>query len=550
MKQRNIILHRGRLAQWMSFAGGLGLLIALVGLIWQGGLSTAILLALAAGILGIFSWAALAPDDFRNFLTGRQARRGTEAVFSTLFVIGIIALVYIIVQRQVISIDMTAGERFTLSPETEEVLNAAKRSTRDIQITGFYTAENLILREQDDQYLRLYETQSGGKIRRVLIDPREQPGIASPYTALLNQGYNVFIAYLAEDGTADLSTTMLVERSANQERDITEALSRLLISGSIKVYFETGTGTLDPLDSTQQGLSIIANVLQRNGLVTAPFNLEETAAAGGAVPDDASVLIVARPQRPWTTEEVNVIDSYLDGGGSMLILSDIFYRDTIFMGKDSPFNSYLWENFGLRALDAVIVDPAASSQTQLDVISAAVFSQIEIGANLNRENEPDSAVLFHQARPIEVNNDPPVSNGRVIMSSPEAWGETNFDALVGQNTFVYDEGVDFQGPLTEVAWAFDTESGAKILLIGDADFITNGHISSPQGNAILFTDGLGWLTGFNEQVRFQPQSYVTGLPILFVDSQVLDLIAFVTIIIMPLIMLIVAGMIWLRRRQG
>ena len=109
--------------------------------------------------------------------------------------------------------------------------------------------------------------------------------------------------------------------------------------------------------------------------------------------------------------------------------------------------------------------------------------------------------------------------------------------------------MDYPGPLNSVAWAWDQDTSAKILLVGDSDFVTNGFIGGSQGNAILFTDGVAWLTGFNEQVSFSPQAFTTALPLVFISTQTLDLIAFVTVILMPGLVLVSGLAIWTRRMR-
>ncbi|MBL8120887.1 MAG: hypothetical protein JNJ78_25490, partial [Anaerolineae bacterium] len=97
-----------------------------------------------------------------------------------------------------------------------------------------------------------------------------------------------------------------------------------------------------------------------------------------------------------------------------------------------------------------------------------------------------------------------------------------------------------------VIWAYNQNSGAKILMVGDSDFVTNSMIQTG-GNGILFTDGLTWLTGLGERIKFAPQAYGSGLPVIFVGAEQIDLIAFITVILMPGIVLATGIGIWLRR---
>lgn len=543
----NIVITRGTLGTLGSILAGIGLITAILAVLWQSGFSIIAGLAIAVSILGIALWAYMTPDDFKNFIMGRQAKRGTMAIFTTILLIGIIATLYIFVLRSSVTIDMTQGERFSLSNETLDIIDAVNRSAEpSIRITGFYSPRELRQQEVDNQYWQLYDDATE-KITLEYINPLLEPAKATPYQRLLDQGINVFVAFEDDAGDVMFQSAIPVVASGKQERDMSEAITRLLLSGRFKVYFETGLNTLDGLDESADGASIVNNLLRSNGIITEALNLEQLADTGTLIPDDASAVVFARPQRQLIQVEIDVIDAYVQSGGSLFILTDIILSPDAFLTEDSLFNTYLWETFGLRALDYVVVDEASSQETATDLVSAAVFPGNPIGENLNVEGIAQTTTLFRLARPIEVDETPPVNNGSVILTSPFSWAESDIDTLIRNNQWAFDEDSDMQGPITTVAWANDQATNSKVVIVGDTDFMTNGRILSPQGNTILFFDSIGWMTGFTEDVRFEPQIISTGLPIIFVDVQTLDLIAFITIILMPGIMLALAIAIWGRR---
>ncbi len=542
MENQPVVIRRGHVATLASYFGAALLIAGLIGWIWQGTLTVYVAAALVAGIAGIAVWAAATPREFVNFVTGRQVRYGTISVFSTLLLIGIVALSFLLLQRSAITLDLTQAQRFTLSPETETVL---RRVTRPVRIIGFYSPAALPTREVDDQFFRLYETATNGLVSRQYIDPDEQPAMAQAYG--VTEDAQVFIAYANDDGSVNMNTLARVPRGTNQERDMTEAISRLLIAGSIRVYFETGNGTRDPLDGGQEGLAGINAGMQESGLVTLPLNLSEIAAAGGDIPDDAATVLFVRPLNDLSDDEIAVLDRYLARGGSLFLMADVLFNENPFLKQDGAFNNYLWERYGIRALDAAVVDPAASGQTPLDVIAAYVFTATDIGARLDPANAP---TLFSIARALEVNLDsapPNVANGQITLSSESSYGETNLTALGQTNTYAYDEGTDLPPPLTTVVWAWDQTTNARILLVGDSNFVTNGMVTRALGNGVLFTDGISWLTNFGEQITFAPQAYSVGVPLIFISQQTLDLIAFITIILMPGAVLVSGLAIWARR---
>jgi hypothetical protein len=544
-QQRNTIrLSRQQVGQIGSYVGGTALLMGILGLIWTG-FSTLTIVAFALAAAGLGAWATFAPRDFRAFISGRQARFGSIAFFSTLLLVGIIAMTYLLVRQSALNFDLTQSGQFTLSPETQQVLS---RITRPMQITGFYSPRALPLREIDDQFFRLYETASSGLIQRQYIDPETAPAVADRF-GVFEEG-DLYLSYLNADGTIDFNTLSRIPRDRdlpNQEREITEAILRLLVSGTITVYFDTSHGTRDALDASQEGLLGVHNGMQETGIGTAPVDIAAVATAGGDVPADAAALIMARPITDYTEAEVGVLDRYLDRGGSLLILADVLFNEDRFLRAGGIFSNYLWANFGIRALDAAVVDPAASSGTALDVLSAAVVSDT-VTSRLNPETDP---ALFRLARAIEVAPaaaQPTVANGQFIASSNLAYGETNLQQLGETNTYAFDDGIDPRGPLTLAAWAFDQATGAKIVVIGDSDFASNGRVLETGGNGILFTDSVTWLTDLNEQITFAPQAVGFGLP-LIMDPATQNGLLFITVILIPGIILVTGLAIYARRAR-
>ena len=540
---RAFVLTRGRLASLLSLVGIGGLITGLIGMVWRSGNSAPYaVVALIVGALGIVGWAALTPREFLDTITGRRMRFGTVTMLSAALLTGIVTLSYLLLADAALTLDMTQNQSFSLTRESVDLL---QRIDRPIQLTGFYTRRSLRAREVDDQFFRLYTDRSGGLIRRVYIDPEENPAMADRF-GVASDGA-LFISYLTDTGDVDFSTLAFVPRGTSQERDVTGAIARLLLAGSIKVYFETGNGERSALSDEQDGISGINSGVRESGLLTAPLDLAALAQARMSIPADAAAIILARPLRDLTQAEIDVLDRYLSSGGSLLLLVDPLFTDDAFMRQDGDFNRYLWEHYGLRALDAVVVDPDASGDSPLDIISAAVFTENDIA----RRIAPDGTTptLFRLARAIEVdleNTPQGVANGRLIMTTPSGYGETNFPALRDTNIFGYDSGQDLSGPLTTAAWASNLDNGSRIVLIGDSDFVSNGQVTFG-GNGILFTDALAWLSRFGEKIQFSPQAYTANLPIVYLSQQQLDFVVFLTVLVLPGAVLVGGLAVWARR---
>lgn len=543
---KNIVINRTQVAQASGLIGAIFLLLGLIGYVGTGFLANYLIVILVLGVIGLILWAVLAPRDFTGFLTGRTVRFGTLTLFSTLLLVGCVVLVYGLLRNAAITLDMTETQRFTLSAESEQLL---QRVVRPIRFTGFYTSANLDVREIDDQYFRLYEAATDGLITREFIDPEEAPAIAQTYG--VNNDAQVFISYLNEDGTTDFNSLARVPLTVNQERELTNAIARLLVANTITVYFETSHGERDTLGGTADGLSSINAGLQETGFITMPLDLQTLASNNGDVPADAAAIFFVGPTTDLSQAEIDILDRYLNRGGSLFLMSDPQFNEDRFLAQNGLFNQYLWDHYGIRALDTAVVDPAVSGQTALDVYSSTVFIDSDIGARL--DPSAGTATLFRLARGLEVNLESApesIANGQVILSSPQSWGETNFELLSRTNTYQNDMNEDLQGQQSLVVWAYHSDTQAKIVLVGDSDFVTNGQVTSAAGNGILFTDSTTWLTNLSNTIGFAPQGFSTSLPFIGVPRQTIDMFAFLFVIVLPSVVFLTGAFIWARRSRA
>ncbi len=529
--------------QVASAVGLLAFVLGLIILLWQGSADTVVAVLLLLGIAGILLWVVLTPEDALGLITGRQVRYGTLSVIGTVLLVGIVVMAYIASQRAAVIYDLTESNKFTLSRTSLDVIN---RLPEPVQITGFYSSAMLEQREIDDQIFRQYEMATNGFIRRQYVNPNEEPTIAQAFR--VSHDGQVYISFVNADGTPDLTLYIEVPIGFGTERDITGAIARLMVYGTYNIAFEVSFCAIDPNDTGQNGLSGVIAGLSANGLTPLSLNLKDLAATGGDINPEIAAVIITRLVEPLTPGAVEVLARYVDGGGRLFVTADVDFSAAPVMAEDSVFNQYLWETFGLRMLDAVVVDELVSGDTVFDIMSVALSDGSSITDRLNDPDVPDSVTQFRVARPVQVDETPPVTNGFVIQTSPASFAETDLQQA-SRGDYSMDRNDDYIGPVSVAAWAHNTETGAKLLLIGDNDFLTNGQVAAPAGNGILFTDGIGWLTGYSDEVSFEVQPRITDVPLIFVAPQQLDQIAIFTVILMPGVVLLLGLGVWARRSR-
>ncbi|MEW6242077.1 MAG: hypothetical protein AB1564_14830, partial [Chloroflexota bacterium] len=90
----------------------------------QDGLNLALQISAALLVLGLASYAWISPDRVRRFLTGRQARYGSNAFILILAFVGILVAVNFLAFNNPQSWDLTKDKQNPLAPETVQALRA------------------------------------------------------------------------------------------------------------------------------------------------------------------------------------------------------------------------------------------------------------------------------------------------------------------------------------------------------------------------------------------------------------------------------------------
>jgi hypothetical protein len=139
------------------------------------------------------------------------------------------------------------------------------------------------------------------------------------------------------------------------------------------------------------------------------------------------------------------------------------------------------------------------------------------------QGEADDRLAFFGARSVEF--DASIQPYRVtplVFADPAFYGEIAYADFVETGILEFNVGADLRGPELAVAVAVELEStGARIVLIGDRQFVTNGsglQTSPPNspnfvypGNVRFTLNSIGWLLG-NESGLPVPLTFSTPAP--------------------------------------
>ncbi len=493
----------------IDLAVGLGLYLVLR----QFNTTVEVLLVLGLVCIGLF--VVSRPEEVKRMLTGRAARYGGSATLMSVALIGILVLVNFLGNRHHKRFDLTASKEYSLSQQTLQILAELEEP---VDVVAFFTV-NYYYRQQADDLLTeyLYHTD---KLHYQVIDPELQPGVARQY-GITRDGTMLF---LQDDRREEVFYP--------DEKSITTAILKVTQTETKTVYFITGHKERDPENSGQGGYSTIRQALLDENYQVSTLNL---ATITDTVPVDAAVLILAAPQVPLSDEETEILKTYLDGGGKLMFLTDPALPNVL-------GNDYL-AKWGFSLRDDMVVDPSGAffGDYLAPLVTRYPYSTIT-------KDLSGLTSFFPVARSLDTMSELPdgVITNRLIETSNTSWGETDLENPQLSN----DKAADAQGPLVLGVSAEMTDSGARLVVFGDSDFVTDDvlrTVSGSLGNKDLFLNAVNWLT--EEEILISIRSKPTDVrqiaPLTGIQQR---LILYSSVGVLPLVVLIAGAWVWWSRR--
>ncbi len=494
---------------------------------------------LIIGLVLLFIALVLSPRAIAVFMAGRQGRYGANIAIMTLAFFIIMILINFLLFRSSTRIDLTATRVFSLSQQTVQVLETLDKPVRANAFFVPTDTRTTFDQQQAEDLLNEFERRSSNFTYR-FIDPELNRSVAVQYDV------REFPVVVFEDLETEVQQGVF---SFNEQDFVTGILVATGVQQK-RVYFLTGhqeaTFSRDPVtgETDEDGLDYALQGMQRDNYEVRALNLKQE----GAVPEDSAILIIAGPKSKLDTDEMDAIMDYLIGGGKAVMLLDPDAPDT--------YRQILAEWGMLVGKDPVadlISNVAGEAKTPMVQKSNAQFvssglTGVPIADQLNVVFFPD-ATAVQPIIPLE-DIPPYITYGSLARTTPASWLESHEEEVN------YDPGDDTQGPFDvgAVIQAGGTLTGqpvtaqdtvAKIVVFGDSDFAKNKFFFSSD-NADLLLNSVNWLADDYELISIRPK--LIPFRELVVNQRERDFIKWSSWFVPPILMLILAIIVWWRRR--
>ncbi len=252
-----------------------------------------------AGLATVLIYMAGQWRDVADFYKGRGAKYGTLSIVSILVFLGILTAVNYLGTRQNKRWDFTANQVFSLSDQTVKILRELKEPVTFTVLRAAGSAG--------------HPPRSPGRVHLSLVAGENR---------IRRSGSRAGSRHRGEDRA--LPTILIqykgrTERvNSSNEQDLTNGLIKAVTGQARKVYFTQGHGEKDLASSERTGYSTLAEAMKRDNYTFDSLVM----ITQKAVPDDATILVIAGPSTDFFPPEIELLNAYVAKGGKVMVLLD------------------------------------------------------------------------------------------------------------------------------------------------------------------------------------------------------------------------------------
>ncbi|MFO1489228.1 MAG: GldG family protein [Verrucomicrobiota bacterium] len=496
---------------------------------------------------------ATEPSTRPSFSPGRKWRIAFSVAVMTVSVLAVAVMLNYLSTQVFRRYYLSSLTRIELSPRTTSLLRSM---TNHVQITVYCSREESFFGDLAN-LLREYTSVNPGLGVRY-IDYDREPGAAEEFKLRYNLGTSTnknLIVFECEGRIKTVLGDTLVQNQLIQDQSDTPGqmqlrkkpinfLGEMLFTGALigvtnpkplKAYFLEGHGEHHP-DRVEDpmGYSKFAKILQQNSVEVTNLTL----LAGATVPDDCSLLVIAGPKDPIPPVELARIEKYLSEGGRLLVLFNVLSVE-----RTTGLEKIL-AKWGVNVTSGIVKDPDYSSPPEgLDVVAFNFRVKHPLVNSLLGSRL--QLIMPREVNAIDLSTAQP-DNGlkaeEIVFSGPRSiLSNGGMTQRPGVKPLMV--AVEKSAPKGVAA-----ERGAtRILVSGDSLFLGNERIESAANRDFVHL-AANWLLDrpvLLEGVGPKPVSEYK----LVVTSVELQTIQLVLLAAIPGGVLLLGGLVWLRRRK-
>ena len=491
--------------------------------------------------LALFAVGLIVPifTDFKTlveFLTLRTTKHGMNMGAMILLMIVILVSVNFLSVRYEKTFDFTEEKINSLAEQTTDLLDNLEQ---DITVKVFYRgAEAKAQKAQIEQALELYKENSS-QVRVRYFDIYVDNAEAQKYLNDIPDSKSGAMFAFVEYGPKKTRV-----QQPWQEEQITSAMIKATREKSKKIYFLQGHNERDLESSDAEGIASLKQELLDSSYKVDTLSL----VANPAIPDDADIVAIVGPERPFLQEEVALLRDFARQGGDILLAVDPGMKHNL---------ALLTKTFGIEFKNNYVFSPISR---MLGRGLVAIGNEYSSASSITKKF-PSAMTVFDLAS--EVIKAPGASKDaldfkELVKTTPDSFSVTSLQqSQQPKEQRPHVMGIAVKGKLpASLDSKQEGESASEgsspsteefsAVIFGDSDFLTNKSIIHGL-NRDLALNTVAYLAQEADLISIRPKKLKnTTLMLTRNDS----LFVVVACILLPLLLLVLSGVIWFKRRHA
>jgi len=411
-----------------------------------------------------------------------------------LLLVGLFGFNYAAAKKDIVS-DWSYLKTTTPSSSSRAML---KSLDKELEIALFYPATNAV-RLQVSQY---FDSMKGvnSKVAINYYDKDLNPQAAETFRVSRNGQIVLSIGTKRARIDTGLELTKARKSLATLDGEFQKAFFDVTADRKT-AYFTRGHGEMSWLgangNNQLKSLKTIEAYLRQQNISLKQFGVSEGSAE--MVPDDASVVIIVGPTKPFQTAEINALKDYLNKGGSVVTFFDLDadLSETQIKPNDWPLRE-LYSEMGINFIDEMLANDreyvsATKSERDKWFVHTNVFTSHPSVVSLSKHEERVALMLFESGYFNIKNTSTGWKATETVKSLSSTFVDLNRDFAINANAESRSARVVGAVSEKKIAGNPDRKS-SKVVAFSDATFLADAVIRNP-GNRLYFADSIKWAAG-------------------------------------------------------
>lgn len=483
----------------------------------------------------------------KNITTSRRFKHGSMATILTIFFVVAVVMVNVIaalvLDRMPVTVDLTDDKIYQL---TEDSLDYVKNIDQKVEIIVCYPKEDLEASskygKQITEIIENYAKQNKNISVR-WVDLLKEPNIATEYSDYGVTTYSIIVKSDKRVKVASLNDCLETQTNQQTQQQKTQSVAERVLTSAVMYVTEDAVMKASILTGhTENKIEGLTSMLNDNN-----YQVTEQNITTEEIDPEATVVCIYAPTTDYTSEELAKLDQFLDNNGQFD--KTVIYVASYTQPELPNLASFLAE-WGLAVNDGVLLETNTKNiyDQQGYLFSAGYTEEDEYREELRNQELP---FLTYYSRPLSTLWEADGNrNAKILLTAPETsviipsnpaedFDITKADSGKGKGVVALGTRTKYDGTTPHIS---------KVLLVGSDGTFSQNLIGSSAFNNNEYTIGaINKMAGKESSVDIAAVSF--DAEALNITQAKFNAITIVFVVVIPVLMLVLGVVVWIRRRN-